>query len=160
MTESTLISRQKLSFPLFFKSQPEKVICAIQKMNSIKVGKLLLDKFDYQNMPKNEFIQKLEIAFQQFKQGGDSFLKLEEGKCTSSLCRSMHSFSKCEEQILTYAYCFIGNKTQAHMDLIIEMCGPLFKKPKYVIEIHECSSLKLVNDSIVLGKLIEISPSK
>lgn len=128
-------------------------------MDSEKVSKLLLDKFDYQNMPKDEFIQKLEIAFQQFKQGGDSFLKLEEGKCTSSVCRSMHSFSKCQEQILTYTYCFIGNKTQAHMDLIIEMCGPLFKKPRYIIEIHECSSLKLVNDSIVLGKLIEISPS-
>jgi hypothetical protein len=149
----------KLTFPLFFKSQPEKVICAIQKMNSKKVSKLLLDKFDYQSMPKAEFIQKLEMAFQQFKQGGDTFLKLEEGKCTSSLCSRMVSFSKCDDQLLKLAYSFIGNKTQSHMDLIIEVCGPLFQKPKYIIEIHECSSLKLVNDSIVLGKSIEISPS-
>jgi len=139
-------------------THPEKVIHAFQQLDIQKVNKLLLEKFDYQDMPKEVFIEKLGVAFALFKQGGDTSLLLEEGRCAFSLCRSRHSFSKCNQAIMHKAYCFIGNKTRSHLDVIFEACGPLFSGPDYIIEIHDCSSLKLKNENVILGKLIEIDP--
>ena len=108
-----------------------------------------------------KFEDKLAAVYIQQKVRG--FLHLYNGQ-EAVLAGALHAMDLSKDKMITAslimhkAYCFIGNKTRSHLDVIFEACGPLFSGPDYIIEIHDCSSLKLKNENVILGKLIEIDP--
>lgn len=71
---------------------------------------LLDDSKTYQDAHKNIFLEKLEIAFTEFRNSHDSFLKSSKGKCCNKECPNMG----CK------GFSFVGNVSGRHIDLIFE----------------------------------------
>ena len=99
----------------------------IQTMDIEMLYEILDDKITYQDFSKNEFLLKLERAFEDFKTNGDTFLQGIEGRC-----------GKCSKD--KTGFLFVGNISRRHMNLLFDLENNEIK------DLYECSSFKTIFD--------------
>jgi hypothetical protein len=101
--------------------QADAVFHFLEQMDAEMLNDILHDDRTYQDFQKDVFIQKLDGAFEVFKNAGDSLLSRHYGKCSEFGCNA-----GCE------GFSFVGNMSGHYMDLIIEV------KEGEVLDIYEC----------------------
>jgi len=116
------------------------VLYFMQRLDIEMVADLLDDKRTYQDMNKDTFIEKLGIAFDTFRSGGDSYLNRSEGYCNSTSCH----FKK-------NGFSLRGTKSFNFMDLIIET------ENNFITDIYECTEFKCRNEFPKKGRRICIN---
>jgi hypothetical protein len=121
---SRIVLNEKGSIPL--ESQADAVLYFFQRMDISMLKLVLDDAHTYQDYEKKVFLKKLDYAFDDLLQAGNTYLNRYEGFCNSEECNF-----KCK------GYSFVGNVTNDYMDLILEI------KNNKVTDIYECS--KFVN---------------
>jgi hypothetical protein len=107
-------------------TQAEAVLYFFQRLDIDMLKLVLDDAHTYQDFDKKVFLKKLDYAFDDLLQAGNTYLNRYEGFCNSEECNF-----KCK------GYSFVGNVTNDYMDLILEI------KNNKVTDIYECS--KFVN---------------
>ena len=117
-----------------FNSQLNAVVYAIQNLNIEMVDSYLDNQRTYQDFEKSEFIQKLTVVFNEFKEAGDTYLEKSAGICNSFLCKN----TKCK------GTSFVGNNSYSYIDLILDIENDV------VVDIFECSVF--VNDTTEFEK--------
>lgn len=110
------------------KTQSDAVLHFLQNLDIEMIDNVLDSKRTYQNFEKQEFIQKLESALDEFIQSGDTYLNRFSGHCNSKICNF-----KCK------GFTFIGNNSSNYFDLIIDI------KEGVVQDIYECEQFKTFN---------------
>lgn len=106
-------------------TQAEAVLYFFQRMD-IDMLKLLLDNENtYQDFKKKDFLNKLDLAFDNLLQVGNTYLNTYEGICNSETCNF-----KCK------GYSFVGNVTNDYMDFIFDI------RDNRVFDMYECSQFK------------------
>ena len=103
------------------RTQADAVIYFIEQLDIEMLNDILDDHITYQDMPKQTFLQKLEVAFDEFKNAGNDTLIRHEGVCGKSGC-----VPGCS------GYSFVGNISGHYFDLIIDI------KEGEVKDIYEC----------------------
>jgi hypothetical protein len=91
-------------------NKKESIIHYFEKMDIGMLEILLDDSKTYQNAHKNIFLEKLEMAFTEFRNSQDTFLNSSKGKCCNKACPNMG----CK------GFSFVGNVSGRHIDLIFE----------------------------------------
>jgi hypothetical protein len=84
---------------------------------------VLNNDITYQDMPRNEFILKLERAIEKFKAKGDTFLNAIEGRC-----------GQCSKE--KTGFLFVGNNSKMYMNLLFDLENGEIK------DLYECSNFK------------------
>lgn len=112
-------SRKKLS------TQVEAIIHFLSLMDAQMIDSFLDDDHTYQDFPKNIFLHKLQLAFDQFQRAGDTFLNAHNGVCNG--CKK-----GCK------GISFVGNISRNYLDILIE------SKDDRVTDLYECADF--VND--------------
>ena len=102
------------------------IVKFISAMDSEMLTELLSADITYQDAHKEVFIEKLNEAFKKFKRENDTSLLPFPGVCISKDCTN----TGCK------GYSFVGNKSGAIMDLIIE------EKNGEVYDIYHCHGMK------------------
>ena len=97
----------EISYTPHLQSQPDAIVCFIQRMDIEMVNDILKDSRTYQNKDKSVFVHKLGIAFDRFAEAGDAFLDCYEGFCKSQECNF-----KCT------GYSFIGHHSHNYLDMV------------------------------------------
>lgn len=97
----------------------------------------VLDMPEYQDKPKNIFLNKLEALFDKFKNDGDTFLYSIKSMCGS--CR------KGQE-----GFAFAGNNTGNYFNLLF------FLENDKLTDLHECGDLKLRRLGVNLNSFVLI----
>lgn len=95
-----------------------------QQMDIEMISLLLNDASTYQDLPRDIFIQKLEVVFDQFKNRGDCFLNAIQGSC-----------GNCDKT--KNGFMFIGNKSKQYLSVIFDMEGNIAK------DVFECAQMKI-----------------
>jgi hypothetical protein len=119
-------------------TQADAVLYFFQRMDISMLKLVLDDAHTYQDYEKKVFLKKLDYAFDDLLQAGNTYLNRYEGFCNSEECNF-----KCK------GYSFVGNVTNDYMDLILEI------KNNKVTDIYECS--KFVNSETDILKKENIS---
>jgi hypothetical protein len=91
-------------------TKKELIIHHFEKMNIRMLDILLDDSKTYQCTPKDFFLEKLELAFNEFRNLNDTYLSSYKGKCCNKEC-SNHGCS---------GFSFVGNVSGRSIDLIFE----------------------------------------
>lgn len=128
-------SGDQISRPL--KTHAETVLYFIQRLDIEMIDDLLKDDRTYQEMSKKVFLDKLDNAFQEFLDGGDSFLKMYGGYCSCEEC----NYKSC-------GYCFIGNHSKNYFNLIVEIENDEIK------DIYECRQFRCDKSRAIKKKRI------
>ena len=68
------------------KNQADAVLYSIQQLDIEMVDLLLDPRRYYQDFEKTIFIEKLGLAFEEYKKSGDTHLNCYEGHCNSKSC--------------------------------------------------------------------------
>ena len=146
---SILVSelRHKIDRCKWFKRDKEQVhthlgcvLYYIQRLDIEMVSDLLDDKRTYQDMKKEVFIEKLAVAFDTFREMGDSYLNRSEGCCNAPTCNYKKN-----------GYSLRGTRSNAFMDLIFETENDL------ITDIYECTEFKCKNTCPQKGHRIKIN---
>jgi hypothetical protein len=120
-----------------FQTHSDVVRYFIQTMD-IDMLYFILDKdLTYQNLPRNEFILKLERVIEKFKANGDTFLNAIEGRC-----------GQCSKD--KTGFLFVGNKSKMYMNLLFDLSNGEIK------DMYECSSFRTNYDTIHFTKRLWI----
>lgn len=112
----------------------EKIIDSISKMNIESLTELLEDTFTYNDLPKKDFLNELDATFNSFKELGNSFLEVHEGKCLNQSCNTNGGFGLS----------FVCNKSRDTLNLIFKKYNNEF------YDIFTCSNFKLNNEKIII----------
>lgn len=104
-------------------TQSDAVIYFIKNLDVVMIDALLDEKNTYQDFKKNQFIQKLGVAFDEFINAGDTQLMVSNGFCSQFTCNNQCS-----------GYRFSSNESGLYFDLIIDIENGVVK------DIYECSS--------------------
>jgi len=102
------------------------ILKAIATMDVSLLEVLLEDYKTYQDAPKDIFIEKLKVAFDEFKAKNDTELLPHKGKCNGTGCEN----KGCS------GFSFVGNISKMHLDLIFEETDNNYK------DICKCSEFK------------------
>jgi hypothetical protein len=105
----------------------EAVIYFISQMDIEMLYDILDDNRTYQDLPKWEFLAKLENVFEKFRAAGDTRLLIFSGRCNGCDC---DNFKKG-------GYKFYGNHTKNHFNLIVELTDK-----EHVTDMFECFNFK------------------
>jgi hypothetical protein len=100
----------------------------IQTMDIEMLYFILDDEITYQDFSRNEFLLKLERAFEDFKTNGDTFLNAIEGRC-----------GQCSKD--KTGFLFVGNNSRRYMNLLFDQSNGEIK------DLYECSSFRTSFDS-------------
>jgi hypothetical protein len=93
----------------------------------------------YQDFPKSIFIQKFDVAFNEFIQSGDSELDISNGFCSVFVCNN-----QCG------GYRFSSKSSGLYFDLIIDI------EDGQVKDIYECSSFFCLSSDSNARKRVRI----
>ena len=121
------------------KTQFDAVIYFIKNLDIDMIDTLLDDKYTYQDLKKNVFIQKLGIAFDEFIKAGDSQLEVNNGFCSQFTCNNQCS-----------GYRFSSNNSGLYFDLIIDIENGIVK------DMYECSSFLCLSAELNAKKRVLI----
>jgi hypothetical protein len=113
----------------YIKTQADAVLYFIQSLDVEMLDELLSPERTYQDFPKQKFIDKIGVAFAEFKQMGDTHLNRYPGFCNSHLC-----FRGCKW------YRLIGNVYGCYMNLIYKV------KDGEVEDMYECADFMCLNN--------------
>ena len=105
------------------KTHADAVIHFIKNLDIEMVDDLLDEKYTYQDLKKNIFIQLFSVAFDEFIAAGDTHLRVSNGFCTEVFCNYQCS-----------GYRFSSTRSGLYFDLIIDI------KEGQVTDIYECKS--------------------
>jgi hypothetical protein len=120
-------------------SQADAVIHYIKHLDIEMIETLLDDKLTYQEFPKSSFIQKFDVAFNEFIQSGDSELDISNGFCSVFVCNNQCS-----------GYRFSSKSSGLYFDLIIDI------EDGQVNDIYECSSFFCLSSNSNANKRVRI----
>jgi hypothetical protein len=120
-------------------NQADTVIHYIKHLDIEMIETLLDDKLTYQDFPKSTFIQKFDIAFNEFIQSGDSELDISNGFCSVFVCNNQCS-----------GYRFSSKSSGLYFDLIIDI------EDGQVKDIYECSSFFCLSSDSNANKRVRI----
>lgn len=123
-------------------TQADAVLYFFEKLDISMVNSLLDENFSYQHFSKRNYISKLDDAFNEFLDAGDTYLKRQSGLCNSKSCNF-----NCK------GYSFIGNNSNNYFDLIFDI------KDGIVQDIYECSNFKCDENNLKKNIMIEIDKS-
>jgi hypothetical protein len=121
-------------------SKRELIIDSIKHMNVEMLSELLNEKYTYQEVKKDIFLLKLEDIFDRQRMLGDTLLIPFKGLCYSEVCENQG----CS------GVSFIGNKSKAHLDLIMMEEGDDFN------DIYCCAQFGTEQEDVKTGELIII----
>lgn len=105
------------------KTHADAVIHFIKNLYIDMVDDLLDEKYTYQDLKKNLFIQQFSVAFDEFIAAGDAQLEVSKGFCNEVICSNQCS-----------GYRFSSSRSGLYFDLIIDI------KDGKVTDIYECKS--------------------
>ena len=125
------------------KTQSDAVIHFIKNLDIDMIDTLLDDKYTYQDLKKNIFIQKLGIAFNEFIDAGDIQLEVYNGFCSQFTCNNQCS-----------GFRFSSSKSGLYFDLIIDIDNGI------VTDIYECSSFLCLSAVSSVAKRVLIDRSE
>ena len=128
--------------PLELKTQSDAILYFLQKLDVNMVDSILDEYRTYQDCTKKKFIQKLDVAMNEFINFGDTFLNKHSGSCNSKDCNY-----NCT------GFSFIGNKSSNYIDIIFDI------KEGAVLDIYECSEFKSDEEGLKKNIQIEIDDS-
>jgi hypothetical protein len=126
------------------KNKEDLIVESFQKMDSTMLEILLDESRTYQDATKEVFLEKLNEAFSNLRDNGDTLLSSNKGFCNSNEC----SNKGCK------GYSFVGNKSKKHIDLIFEELDDEVK------DIYHCSGFETIDKSVETGNLIYIDIAK
>jgi len=121
-------------------TQLDAVLYFMQHLDSGMLKLILEDHFTYQDYDKVTFLKKLSYVFDEFRDIGNTYLNVFEGKCNSNACGNLNCIG----------FSFVGNKTNHFMDLIFQT------KENKVSDIYECYDFLNENDNILKKGKISI----
>ena len=116
------------------------IIESFQKMDWDMLAVLLDNNKTYQNATKEVFLEKLNVAFLELKQNGDTFLLSHKGFC---------NFDETPNKVCK-GYSFVGNKSKKHIDLIFD------ELDNNINDIYHCSVFKTNDKTVETESLIWI----
>ena len=105
------------------KTHADAVIHFIKNLDIDMVDDLLDEKYTYQDLKKNIFIQQFSLSSDEFIAAGDAQLKVSKGFCNELICNNLCS-----------GYRFSSPRSGLYFDLIIDI------KDGWVKDIYECKS--------------------
>ncbi len=105
-------------------TQLDAVVHFFEKMDAEMVDLLLPDLLYLQDMKKAVFIAKLDIAFNRFKQYGNSYLEAYNGRCKGCNC-------------LQKGFRFVGENSRNYMDILF------LNHNGTITDIYECHDFAL-----------------
>lgn len=120
-------------------SQADAIIHHIKNLDIDMIETLLDDELTYQDFPKITFIQKFEIAIDEFIQAGDKELSISNGFCNEFICNNQCS-----------GYRFSSKSSGFYFDLIIEI------EDGKVKDIYECKSFMCLSSDTNANKRVRI----
>lgn len=120
-------------------SQADAVINYIKYLDIDMIDTLLDGELTYQDFPKITFIQKFEVAFDEFIQAGDRELFISNGFCNEFICNNQCS-----------GYRFSSKRSGLYFDLIIDI------EEGKVKDIYECSSFLCLSSDTNANKRVRI----
>ena len=120
-------------------TQSDAVIHFIKNLDIDMIDTLLDDKYTYQDLKKNVFIQKLGIAFDEFMKAGDTQLEVNNGFCSQFICNNQCSGLR-----------FSSKESGLYFDLIIDVDNGI------VTDIYECSSFLCLSADLNAKKRVLI----
>lgn len=112
----------------------EAIVYYIATLDSEMLHDILDDTRAYQDMFKEDFIKKIDLAFERFKQAGDTILEIYPGACSS-----------CNKGVTGFS--FVG-KSGLYMNILFKFEG------SEIVDIFECHSFK--NCHKVEGKSFKV----
>ncbi|MEB2786302.1 hypothetical protein [Algoriphagus persicinus] len=109
------------------------VLHAFSTMDIELLEDLLDPTIPYSDVPKELFLERLEKAFESFREEGDTYLTAQPGSCCNQ---------SCNPDAIRTAYRFVGDKTRLYLDLrfITEMTDDF--KDHHIKDIFCCSSIQ------------------
>lgn len=119
--------------------QADAVFYYIKNLDIDMIDTLLDIELTYQDFPKITFIQKFEVAFDEFIQAGDKELIIRNGFCNELLCSNQCS-----------GYRFSSKSSGLYFDLIIDI------EEGYVKDIYECISFMCLSSDTNANKRVRI----
>ncbi|MEM8522293.1 hypothetical protein [Flavobacterium sp. PL12] len=123
-------------------TQANTVLHFFEKLDISMINSILDVSFTYQHFTKGDFIGKLDDAFNELLDAGDTYLTRHSGSCNSQSCNF-----NCK------GYSFIGNNSNNYFDLIFDI------KEGIVHDIYECSNFKCDEKNLKKNIMIEIDKS-
>jgi hypothetical protein len=134
---SRIVLNEMGSIPL--QTQADAVLYFFQRMDISMLKMVLDDAHKYQDFEKKVFLKKLDYAFDDLLQAGNTYLNRYEGFCNSE------EFNfKCK------GYSFVGNVTNDYMDFIFDI------RDQRVFDLYECSQFVCTSDSILKNENISL----
>lgn len=121
-------------------NKKESIIESFQKMDWDMLAVFLDNNKTYQNATKEVFLEKLNAAFSELKENGDTFLLPHKGFC---------NFDKCPNKGCK-GYSFVGNMSNKHIDLIFDELEDNIK------DIYHCNDFKTNDKTVKIKSLIGI----
>ena len=134
---SRIVLNEMGSIPL--QTQADAVLYFFQRMDISMLMLVLDDAHTYQDFEKKVFLKKLDYAFDDLLQAGNTYLNRYEGFCNSEECNF-----KCK------GYSFVGNVTNDYMDFIFDIID------QRVFDLYECSQFVCTSDSILKNENISL----
>jgi hypothetical protein len=125
------------------KTHADAVIHFIKNLDIDMVDDLLDEKYTYQDLKKNIFIQQFSVAFDEFIAAGDRQLEVSNGFCNEVICNNQCS-----------GYRFSSSKSGLYFDLIIDI------KEGQVTDIYECKSFISLAADLRVKKRVLIDRNK
>ncbi|MEJ7823722.1 MAG: hypothetical protein WKF85_15475 [Chitinophagaceae bacterium] len=129
---TTAIEKQNIT------TQEEAILHFIKTMDIEMINNFLDDNLTYQEFEKYMFISKLQNAFEQFRNFGDTKFITHAGECNT-----------CNKGCKGIS--FIGNTTNNYMDIIVESAEGRIK------DLYECADFKNENTTLTKNKRIYIN---
>lgn len=125
------------------KTHADAVIHFIKNLDIDMVDDLLDEKYTYQDLKKNIFIQQFSVAFDEFIAAGDKQLEVSNGFCNEVICNNQCS-----------GYRFSSKRSGLYFDLIIDI------KEGQVTDIYECKSFSSLAADLRVRKRVLIDRNK
>ena len=125
------------------KTHADAVSHFIKNLDIEMVDDLLNEKYTYQDLKKNIFIQQFSMAFDEFIASGDRQLEVSNGFCNEVICNNQCS-----------GYRFSSSKSGLYFDLIIDI------EEGKVTDIYECKSFSSLAADLWVRKRVLIDRNK
>jgi hypothetical protein len=125
------------------KTHADAVIHFIKKLDIDMIDDLLDEKYTYQDLKKNIFIQQFSLAFDEFIAAGDKQLEVSNGFCNEVICNN-----QCT------GYRFSSSRSGLYFDLIIDI------NDGQVTDIYECKSFSSLAADLRVKKRVLIDRNK
>lgn len=121
------------------KTHADSVIHFIKNLDIDMVDDLLDEKYTYQDVKKNIFIQQFSLAFDEFIAAGDTQLKVSNGFCSEFICNNQSS-----------GFRFSSKSSGLYFDLIMDI------EDGKVIDIYECNSFLCLSSDTNANERVRI----